>query len=154
MWGRIRPLALVRKRDDDWIKVREIKRSELGETGLVFWPAIPRDQGFLEGNYVRFKVEPNAKSRNSEDNHDEFIVAEDGRNGSSSRVDTLGWPVLSEKHISVPDRILSSHEILRPETIIYRRRLKDTLIDGPWRVFKLPDPLRLGLMPKEDGFVR
>lgn len=153
--GRIRPLARVRKRpaDDSWIVDRAYAPGELGGTDRVFWPKIPHDQDDLTGRYVRFRVEVNQKTRDSEREWHEFVVAEEGRNGTLRRVAKLGLPILPEERVSGPDRLLSSNTGLPREAIVYRTRMKVTWIDGPWRVAELGDPSRFCLQPKEDGHV-
>ena len=112
-WGRIRPLALVKKRssDDAWLVDRVCEPDELGNTGLVFWPKIPRDQGDLVRHYVRFKVEPNQRAHDPE--HDEYIVAEEWQHGTLRRIATLGLPILPE------DRAVRPRS--RPGSELWRR---------------------------------
>jgi|GEM_PF-3754018 len=155
LWGRIRPLTVLRKRaaDDTWIVDRVCASDELGATGLVFWPRIPRDQDHLLHQYVRFKVEPNQKVRDSEVEKDEFVVAEDRRNSHTRRVATLGRAILPEDRVSGVERIVDSSTSVKPDVIVFRRRKRDTLIDGPWRVAKVAGSSDLCLQPKEDGHV-
>lgn len=155
-WGRIRPLALVRKRavDDNWIVDRPCKSDELGPTGLVFWPAIPRDQCQLVWQYVRFKVEANQRPRDPDRDRDEFVVAEEWRNGGMRRVvSPLGLTILPESLIIGPERAVDPNSGLRSQLTVYRRRMRGTLIDGPWRVVEIGGPPRLCLQPKEDDHV-
>lgn len=153
--GRIRPLARLRKRssDDAWVVDRAYEPGDLGGTDRVFWPMIPRDQDGLTEQYVRFRVEVNQKTQDSEREWHDFVVAAEWQNGALRRVATLGIPILLEDRVFGPDRVLGSSHRLRPEATVYRRRMKDTIIDGPWRVAKLGDPPRLCLQPKEDGYI-
>lgn len=153
-WGRIRPLAIVKKRsaDDNWVVDHSCKPDDLGNTGRVFWPKIPHDQNHLVRQYVRFKVELNQRTRDP-DRDDEYIVAEEWRNGNMRRVWTLGLPTLAENRVVGLDRVVDQDSGLRPDSIVYRRLKWDTQIDGPWRVVSLDNPLRLCLQPKEDDYV-
>jgi hypothetical protein len=151
--GRIFPLAIVKKRSagDAWIVDRVYEPNELGSTNRVFWPNIPSDQLNLDGRYVRFKVESNLRAQDPED--DQYIVAEERRNGTSRRVVTLGLPIVPEDRVDGSERILASSAGVRPGMFVYRRRLKGTLIDGPWRIAQVDGPSLLCLQPKDDGHV-
>jgi hypothetical protein len=155
LWGRIRPLARVKKRsaDDAWIVDRGCEPEEWGSTGLVFWPKIAQDQAYLARHYVRFNVEPNQRPRDPERECDEFVVVRKWPHGLFHRVEPLGLPILPEKSVLGPDRVLASNSGVEPGSIVYRRRMRDTLIDGPWRVVASGDPPKLCLQPKEDGYV-
>jgi hypothetical protein len=155
LWGRIRPLAIVEKRasDDSWVIYCLCEPDALGATGRVFWPRIPRDQGHLSGHTIRFKVEPNQKARDPDRDLDEFIVAEEWWNGNLRRVAPLGLPLIPEEQVIGPERILALGDRLQPGAIVYRQRLKGTVIDGPWRVGKNGDPPQPCLQPKEYGYV-
>lgn len=155
LYGRIRPLATLKKRsaDDAWVVDREYKRGELGETNRVFWPKIPRDQEHLAGQYVRFKAEVNQRARDSEREWHDFVVAGEWQHGNVRRVSTLGVPTVAEDRVLGPERAVSPNPDLRAGAIVYRRRLKDTTIDGPWRLAEVGDPTRLCLQPKQDGYV-
>jgi hypothetical protein len=154
LWGRIRPLALVKKRsaDDAWVVDRACKPDEMGNTGRVFWPKIPRDQEHLVRHYVRFRVELNQRARDPE-RDDEYVVAEEWRNGVVRRVATLGQTIIPDDRLFGPERLLDSDAGLRPEEVVYRWRLKGTIIDGPWRVAEVSGSTRLCLQPKADGHV-
>ena len=101
-WGRILPLAVITKRssDENWVVNRACEPGEFGETGLVYWRRIPSDQSHLAHSYVRFKVEPNTETRTPErdGDFDEYVVAEEWRNGTMHRVRPLGLPILSPTH--------------------------------------------------------
>jgi hypothetical protein len=153
LWGRIRPLALVKKpaAKDSWVVDRVCKPDELGETGLIFWPKIPREQLNLHGCYVRFKVEPSQRAH--EPDRDDYIVAEEWRNGGPRRIASLGLSVVPEDCVSGADRVLAPDAGARTGAIIYRRFRNGTLIDGPWQVAEVGGPDRLCLQPKEDSQV-
>lgn len=155
LYGRIRPLAAVKKRsaDDTWVVDRKYETGELGETNRVFWPMIPRDQDHLVGQYVRFRAEVNQRNRDSEREWHDFLVAGEWPYGNLRRVSTLGLPTLAEDRVLGPDRAVGPSTVLRAGAIVYRRRMKDTTIDGPWRVAEVGGPTRLCLQPKEDGYV-
>jgi hypothetical protein len=163
LWGRIRPLALVKKRTADgaWIVERVCKPDELGESGLVFWPKIPREQSELDGLYVRFKVEPNLyvrfkvepNQRAHGPDHDDHIVAADRRNGLSHRVETLGFSIVPEDRLDGAERVLAPSAGRRPGTTVYRRLGKGILIDGPWKVARIDGTSKLCLAPKKADFV-
>jgi hypothetical protein len=153
LWGRIRPLALVKKPagKDSWVVDRVCKPDDLGETGLVFWPKIPREQLNLHGCYVRFKVEPSQRSHDPD--RDDYIVAEERRNGGPRRIASLGLPIVPEDHVSGADRVLAPNAGARTGAFIYRRFRNGTLIDGPWQVAQVGGLDRLCLLPKEDSLV-
>ncbi|MHB1561532.1 MAG: hypothetical protein ACYC61_29130, partial [Isosphaeraceae bacterium] len=155
LWGRIRPLATLKKRtsDSNWVVDRRCVPGELGSSGKVFWPKIPYDQDRLQGCYVRFRVEPNQKHRDSDREFDEYVVAEEWRNGNVRRVDQIGWVILSEDLVTGAERVVNPGGRLRAETIVYRRRMRDTEIDGPWRLVEQSEPARLCLQPKDEGHV-
>ncbi|APW63209.1 hypothetical protein BSF38_04773 [Paludisphaera borealis] len=156
LWGRIRPLVMVKKRaaDGEWKVDRSCEPGEFGATRLVFWPVIPREQAHLVHRYVRFKVEPNEKPRDPERERDEFVVAEERWNGSMRRVvSPLGLTILPENSIIDSERAVDPRSGLRSQSTVYRRKMNGTLIDGPWRVVDISDPARLCLQPREDDHV-
>ena len=156
-WGRIRPLAVITERSSDgsWVVNRACVPGEFGKTGLVYWRRIPSDQFHLAHSYVRFKVEPNTGTRTPgrDGDFDEYVVAEERRNGTMHRVRPLGLPILQEDDVRGPERLVDANSGRPLEMIVYRRRLKDTMIDGPWRVAAFDATGRLCLRPKEDDHV-
>ncbi len=154
--GRIRPLALVKKRSEDggWVVDRRLEKGELGESDCVFWFNIPDQQLHLARQYIRFKVKPNLRTRDQErERWDEFVVAGDDRNGSTRPVDPLGFPAISDEQVEGPDRVLSPSSGVNPGMMVFRRRKNGTLIDGPWRVAEFGGTDPLCLRPKEEDHV-
>ena len=122
-------------------------------TGKVFWPTVPTDQLSLKYSYVRCKVEKNHDPEPDNREWDAFIVAKDRGRGSAFRVEPIRAIVLPEEDISGPEMIISSSSEQNLNTTVYRSRMRQTILDGPWRVAKCDESNLSCLRPKNDGYV-
>ena len=170
LWGRIKPLAVLKKRsgDGNWAVDRTCEPQEFEPTGLVYWRKIPAEQGNWMGRYVRLKLKQNSRPPKPGGDQDQYEVVGDGQPGHSDRLASIGVRVLPDSLVIGPDRRLAqssglglSAYVIRNrnkvisyhDDIVYRRRDGDTVVDGPWKIIDLAVGEALCLQPYRDDVV-
>ena len=124
--------------------------NELGESGLVYWPKMTREQSQFKGRYVRFKVEPTQKRLDSKRPQDDYYVAE-GWIGTPRRIAPIGFPIYPKDRFFGPERDPTPG--LGVGLILYLRHRGGYLIEGPWRITEVGQPPKLCPQHHENGFV-